>query len=76
MNTEITTTESIEARYAALVCGSQIQVDRSGCGNAWRDIDAQDIPHAVKNEIEGEIIDGGKEAVDEFLASNGVRYRW
>ena len=59
-----------------LLCGTQIQVDRSGQGHAWRNIDARDIPHAVREEIEGEILDGGKEEVDEFVASNGARYRW
>lgn len=59
-----------------LICGTQIQVDRSGSGHAWRDIDARDIPHAVREEIEGEIVDGGKEEVDEFVGSNGVCYRW
>jgi hypothetical protein len=30
----------------------------------------------VHEEIEGEIIDGGKENTEIFIASNGQNYRW
>jgi hypothetical protein len=60
----------------SLVCGCQIQVDRSGQGHCWENIDADDIPASVRMEIEGEIIDGGKDACDGFIASNGLHYRW
>jgi len=36
----------------------QIQIDNSGVGHNWRNIDAQDIPGSIVLEIEGEIIDG------------------
>ena len=57
------------------VAGKQIQIDRSGVGHNWRNIDATDIPGYVRLEIEGEIIEGGKDS-DEIVASNGLRYRW
>jgi hypothetical protein len=60
------------AKSESLVCGNQVQIDRSGQGHAWRDIDAQDIPASVREEIEGEMIDGGS----ELVASNGQHYRW
>jgi hypothetical protein len=59
-----------------LVCGCQIQIDRSGVGHAWRDIDAQDIPADVREEIAAEIIDGGKGECADYVASNGLHYRW
>ena len=59
-----------------LVCGSQVQVDRSGVGHCWVDVAADDIPANVREEIEGEILDGGKEECYDFVASNGLHYRW
>jgi hypothetical protein len=59
-----------------LVCGSQIQVDRSGVGHCWVNVSAGDIPANIVLEIECEIIDGGREECDDFVASNGVHYRW
>lgn len=58
------------------VAGNRIQIDRSGQGHNWRNIDAGDIPAQVRKEIEGEIIDGGKESCADFVASNGLHYRW
>lgn len=60
-----------------LVCGCQIQIDRSGGqGHCWRDVDRDDISGEVALEIEGEIIDGEVESCDDFIASNGQHYRW
>jgi hypothetical protein len=59
-----------------LVCGKQVQHDASGVGHAWRNIDASDIPANIVQEIEGEIIDGGKDACEKYVASNGLCYRW
>ena len=59
-----------------LVCGCQVQHDASGQGHAWRDIDAEDIPANVREEIECEILDGGKDECDNYVASNGLHYRW
>jgi hypothetical protein len=60
-----------------LVCGCQVQVDRSGVGrHCWVDIDADDIPAGVREEIEAEILDGGNEDCDDYLAGNGLHYRW
>lgn len=64
------------AREAGQICGNQIQLDRSGQGHNWQDIHAQDIPASVREEIEGEIISGGKDDCDKFVASNGQHYRW
>jgi hypothetical protein len=60
----------------SLVCGCRVQVDRSGVGHCWDDINADDIPANVRQEIECEIIDGGKDECSGFRASNGLHYRW
>lgn len=59
-----------------MVCGIQIQHDNSGVGRNWKNIDAQDIPANIREEIEGEIIDGKTETCKDFVASNGLHYRW
>jgi hypothetical protein len=59
-----------------LVCGCQVQKDMSGVGHCWVDVDADDLPSNVREEIEGEIIDGGKDECDDYVASNGLHYRW
>lgn len=59
-----------------LVCGHQIQHDNSGVGHNWRNIDRDDIPASIVEEIEGEIIDGKRDECDDFRASNGLHYRW
>lgn len=59
-----------------LVCGTQIQHDNSGVGHNWRNIDANDIPADIREEIEGEIINGGWQTRDDFVGSNGLHYRW
>jgi hypothetical protein len=58
------------------VCGHQIQTDASGRSHCWRNIDREDIPANIVAEIEGEIIDGGREECDDYVASNGLHYRW
>lgn len=65
MANEITTT----------VADHQIQIDRSGQGHNWRNIDREDIPANIILEIEGEIIDG-KQDSGQIVASNGLNYRW
>jgi hypothetical protein len=50
-------------------------VDRSGVGHCWVVVDDYALPPSVREEIEGEIIDGGREA-GEIVAGNGLRYRW
>ena len=59
----------------SLVCGCRVQCDASGVGHCWRNIDADEIPGSVREEIECEIIDGGRKS-GEITASNGLRYRW
>ena len=58
-----------------LVCGCRVQVDLSGVGHCWVDVGADDLPGSIREEIEGEIIDGGREE-GEITGSNGLRYRW
>lgn len=58
-----------------LVCGSVVQVDLSGVGSCWVDVSADDIPANIVLEIECEMIDGGKDECDDFVASNGMHYR-
>jgi len=55
--------------------GHRIQEDRSGVGHCWRDIPQDDMPGPVREEIEGEILDGGRES-GEIVARNGLHYRW
>jgi len=57
-----------------LVCGKRVQVDLSGIGHCWKDDDT--IPPDVRIEIECEIIDGKQETCEDYLASNGLHYRW
>ena len=60
---------------ATTVCNRVIYRDHSnGQGHCWR-IDAE-IPASIREEIEGEIIDGGRESCRDFVASNGQHYRW
>lgn len=58
------------------VCGHEIQYDRSGVGHCWVDASEIDCLPSIQEEIAGEIIDGGQESCDDFVASNGVHYRW
>ena len=59
-----------------LVCGSQVQVDRSGVGHCWVNVAADEIPANIRMEIECEMIDGGKDECDDYVASNGQHFRW
>lgn len=52
----------------------QIQHDNSGVGHNWRNIDQDDIPANILEEIEGEMIDGDE--CENYVASNGLHYRW
>lgn len=52
------------------------QIDRSGVGHNWQTIDHDDIPANIVEEIEGEIIDGKQGSCADFVASNGMHYRW
>ncbi len=63
-------------RIETTVCGIQIQHDNSGVGHNWRNINAADIPASIREEIEGEIIDGDCEVCGKFVGSNGLSYRW
>ena len=58
------------------ICGKQIQIDMSGRGHAWRNVDADSIPANIAEEIAAEIIDGGNDTCDCYTASNGLCYRW
>ena len=59
-----------------LMCGNQVQEDKSGAGHCWRNVDACDIPANIREEIEGEMIDGGMSDGGEMTGSNGIKYRW
>lgn len=58
------------------ICGKTIQHDNSGAGHNWRTVDANDIPVSIAEEIAAEIIDGGKKTCDDYVATNGLHYRW
>ena len=64
------------AEQQSKVCGKQIQIDRSGQGHCWRTISAGFIPYSIIEEIEGEILDGGADSCEDFIASDGQHYRW
>lgn len=58
------------------VCGKTIQLDRSGVGHAWRNVSENELPANISEEIAAEILDGGRESCDDYVASNGQHYRW
>lgn len=60
----------------SLICGIQIQHDNSGIGHNWRNIDSDDIPADIREEIAAEILDGGKDECKDYVATNGLHYRW
>jgi hypothetical protein len=59
-----------------LVCGSTVYVDRSGVGHCWVPTTDDTLPANIREEIECEMIDGGKDECDDYVASNGCHYRW
>lgn len=65
----------MKSQIETTVAGKNVQIDLSGQGHNWRHIAAEEIPGAVIMEIEGEIIDGGREE-GQIVASNGLHYRW
>ena len=60
----------------ATICGKKIQHDNSGVGHNWRTIDASELTADTREEIAAEIIDGGKTKCDDYIASDGLHYRW
>jgi len=52
-----------------------VQVDRSGVGHCWQRVWADDLPADVAEEIAAEIA-GGLETCDNYVATNGMHYRW
>jgi hypothetical protein len=58
-----------------VICGCVVQHDRSGVGHCWEAID-EDEPASIREEIAAEILDGGNESCDDYIASNGQHYRW
>lgn len=66
-----TTNEQIE------INGITIQYDRSGGqGHCWVAATADNCPPSIEEEIAAEIIDGGNDDCDDYVASNGCHYRW
>lgn len=58
------------------ICGRTIQIDRSGVGHNWQNVDSEVIPADDREEVAAEIIDGGKLSCDKYVATSGVHYRW
>jgi hypothetical protein len=56
--------------------GISIQYDKSGVGHCWVGATEIDCLPSIQEEIAAEIIDGGNESCDDYVASNGVHYRW
>ena len=65
-----------DAGQDELICGKQIQSDRSGVGHCWQNISASEINADAREEIAAEIIDGKRDECDDYIASNGRHYRW
>lgn len=62
------------AAYAA-ISHKCVEHDASGVGHAWwpaRETLSWDIAREIASEIE----DGGVQSCDDFVASNGLHYRW
>lgn len=60
----------------ATLCGKTIKCDNSGVGHNFRVIDADSLPANIAEEIAAEILDGGNETCECYVASNGCHYRW
>jgi hypothetical protein len=58
------------------VCSTPIQYDKSGVGHCWVAATEADCPASIQEEIAGEIIDGKMDNCDDYVASNGIHYRW
>lgn len=56
--------------------GAVVECDHSGRGDCWTVCREGDLPANIVEEIACEIIDGGKSECDDYVASNGLRYRW
>lgn len=60
----------------SLICDKTINHDNSGVGHNFRSIDARDLPANIVEEIAAEILDGGNDSCDCYVASNGQHFRW
>jgi hypothetical protein len=62
---------------AGLVCGRNVEEDSSGGqGHCWRLVRGDEMSASIREEIEAEMIDGGVDSTDDYMASNGCHYRW
>lgn len=58
------------------VAGKAIKYDRSGRGHCWINADSLDCPADTQEEIAAEIINGKMDSCSDYVASNGLHYRW
>lgn len=58
------------------IMGTTIQHDASGVGHCWRTIDAGTLPETIREEIAAEMTDGAGDTCPNYVASNGLHYRW
>lgn len=58
------------------IYGATVYTDPSGVGHAWRKIHGGEIPANIREEIVCEILDGGRTECADYVASNGLHYRW
>lgn len=56
--------------------GWRVQIDRSGRGHDWRNIELADVPADVAEAIAAAILEDGESPDDGVVLSNGQRYRW
>jgi hypothetical protein len=73
-STGITKMTTREQNQNGSVLSKTVQIDRSGGqGHCWR---IADVSGDIAEEIAAEMLDGGKEECDDYIASNGCHYRW
>lgn len=54
-----------------------VQTDKSGgLGHCWVDVDADELPATIREEIEAEQLEGWAVPCEGYIASNGQHYRW
>ncbi len=58
------------------IAGKTIYIDMSGIGCGWRLCRERDCPLDIQEEIAAEILDGGVEETEDFVAGNGIHYCW
>lgn len=56
--------------------GRKVGYDNSGAGHNWLPATEDNCPPDIQEEIAAEILDGGRDECDDYVATNGRHYRW